>query len=178
MSERRFKASVNCEHRETLTIIMARVPVGGGTVVITPKEDVDLRNLAGGLNEWATAPGGCGVDVNVWAEIPYGDYARRLWAASTSVVDVFPFRVPANGLVHIAMSENGGQPWDRLLTISAVAGDLDAPIRSQGKVPDLWIGATTEWPAGTLLYANTILMQEPTVPNSSGTGISAVWPAP
>ncbi len=179
MSDKRFNASVNCRHRSTLTQVMARVPAGGGNLVLTAEEDKDIRDLAGALNYWATQPGGCDIELSVADEILFGDFERKFFYAKTEIIHVFPFRMQAHGIAHIATSENGGQPWDRLMTLSTVAGDMSSPIRSQGKLPDLYFSpASTGWPAGTMLYANNVLTQEPTVPNSSRSGFSVVWPAP
>lgn len=179
MSAKRFPASVNCAHRATLTQIMARVPTGGGAVTIDALEDANLRDLAGALNYWATQPGGCdspAYPVDIQPEIVYGDYSRKVFAASHEVVTAFPFRMPANGTTHVATAEYAGQPWLRLMTVSTVPGDMDAPMRSAGKNPDIYI-APGDFPAGTLLYANNILTDAP-IPGASGSGFSIVWPAP
>lgn len=178
--DKRFPASINCRHRALLTQVMAGVPVGGGAVVISPEQDSALRDLAGALNYWATQPGGCDspqYPVAIQPTIAIGDYGRKLYTGATDVVVAFPFTMPAAGLLHMAASEFSGQPWARLLTVSTIAGDLDSPHRSAGKVPDLYLTAGVEYPAGTPLFANNILTEQPTVPNSSGSGFSIVWPA-
>lgn len=176
MSDKRFPASVNCLHRATLTQLMARVPTGGGTVTIDALEDANLRNLAGALNYWATQPGGCdsaAYPVDEQPMIAAGDYSRKSFVASHEVVTAFPFVMPATGTIHLCASEFQGSPWARLLTISTIAGDMDAPIRSAGKVPDIYLTAG-DFPAGTLLYANNVLTEAP-IPGSSGSGFSIVW---
>ena len=111
--------------------------------------------------------------VDVQPAIAAGDYSRKSYVASHDVVTAFPFLMPASGTIHLAASEFQGQPWARLLTVSTTAGDMDAPIRSAGKVPDVYLTAG-DFPASTLLYANNLLTEQP-IPGSSGSGFSIVW---
>lgn len=114
--------------------------------------------------------------VDIQPEIAAEDYGRKLFTASHEVVTAFPFRMPALSAgesLHLAASEFQGQPWARLLTVSTVAGDMDAPIRSAGKVPDIYLHPG-DFPPGTLLYANNLLTETP-IPGSSGSGFSIVW---
>lgn len=172
----RFNASILFGHQTLLSNVMGRVQASGGAVLaLTEAEFRGMSDLAGALNYWA-AQAAPTFPVDRQPEIPYGDYSRKLYAASNSAIVVFPFTMPASGLVHLAASEFQGQPWARLLTVSMVSGDLDSPVRSQGKVPDVYITAGVEFPPGTLLYANTILTEDP-LPGSTGSGFSIVWPA-
>lgn len=176
---KRFPASLNCAHRATLVNLMGRVPLGGGSVVIGADEDKALRDLAGAIDYYAAQPGGCdspSYPVDMKPEILQGDYSRKLWQATADVIVVFPFKLPPTGTIHIAQSEFNGQPWARLMTISTTPGDLSAPVQSAGKTPDIYLTGGIDFPAGVLLYANTILTDVPTVPNSGGSGISIVWP--
>lgn len=186
MSDKRFDASINCNHRNTLTVVMSRVPVGGGSVSITPAEDTQLRDLAGALNYWATQPGGCDgsqYPLEMQPEIMYGDFDRKTFVAYPDRITVFPFRVPTgpfigpNGaLLRMAASEYQGQPWDRLLSVSATPGDMQGFLTCAGKAPDVFGYVGVEFTPGALLYVNMILTQTPTVPNSSGSGFSILWP--
>lgn len=110
--------------------------------------------------------------VDMQSQIAAFDYSRKLFAASENVITVFPF-VMTDKVIHLATSEFQGQPWARLLTVSTTAGDITAPIRSAGKVPDVFV-SPAEFPAGTMLYANNLLT-EPPISGSSGSGFSIVW---
>lgn len=167
----RFDCSIKRGHQTMLANVVGRMQAGQ-VFVPTAQELKDLGDLAGQLNKCASE---VFLPTNIHPEISFGDYDRRLFAASTEVIDVFPFRIVA-GTSHIGLSEYQGQPWTRLMTVSTVPGDLYSAIRSEGKAPDIFISGNVEFPIGTPLYINTILTQEPTVPNSSGSGISIVWP--
>ena len=145
----------------------------GAPAVPTAQELADGGNLAGALNYWAgqAAPP---LPVDIQPEIAYGDYSRKVFAASKGVVTAFPFRMPAHGTTHVAAAEYAGQPWLRLMTVSMIAGDLTGPMRSAGKNPDIYI-AQGDFPVGTLLYANNVLTDD-AIPGSTGTGFSVVWP--
>lgn len=187
MADKRFTASLNCRHRVTLTNVMGRAPVGGGTVTLTAQEDKDLRDMAGAVNQAAAAPGGCDgpqYPVDIQAEIAIGDFSRKTFSAYPDRITSFPFRVPAgpftgpNGaLLRMSASEFQGQPWARTLSVSATAGDLAGFLTSNGKAPDVSGHVGIEFQEGALLFANMILTDAPTVPNSSGSGFSIVWPA-
>lgn len=190
MSDQRFSASVNCRHRNILTTVMARVPVGGGSVIIAPEEDKDLRDLAGALNYWATQPGACSggpVTIDMQPEIMYGDNSRKLFTQYKDRVTVFPFRVPngpfvgPNGpLMYMSAAEFQGAPLMRRMVISDVAGDIDtvpvgSPLRSDGKQPTVYFKAGVEVPLGALMYVNLIATED-FIPGQSGSGFSISWP--
>lgn len=52
---KRFDASIKWEHADLLTWIDARIPAGGGAVMIFPHEVDELGNLAGNLNKFRKA---------------------------------------------------------------------------------------------------------------------------
>lgn len=182
---KRFPASINCEHRSVLSYVMDRTPVGGGvSIVLTAAEDLALRQLAGALNDWATRPGGCDQALMEHAEIPAGDYNRRLFSQEVGVIDVFPFRVPpppygASGVLYMSASENpsiaGAAPWLRRMTVSVAAGDMTAPLFSDAKQPSIYVRPGVDFQVGTLLFCNLLLTEQAT-PGTTGTGFSIVWP--
>lgn len=166
----RFTASIKWSHADEVSALYFRAKNGDRT--LTDADIALLGNFAGALN---SARAAAGPTIDVRDPIPFGDYERRFWYARTDVITVFPFTMPATGLLHICDSENSGQPWLRLMTVSTTPGDLSAPIRSAGKVTDIYLTGGVEFPPGTPLFANTTLTEEPSIPNSSRSGISIVW---
>lgn len=124
---------------------------------------------------------------DIWGEIAYGDFSRKVFAASSSIVTAFAFRTPTgpfvgpNGsLLRMSVSENpsiGGAPYLRQLAISRVPGDMVGLLpQNIGKETALNAHIGIEIPAGELLYANSILTQYGE-PGTTGSGFSIVWPA-
>lgn len=174
----RFDASVKRGHQVTLSNVMGRLQAGS-QFVLTPQEFTDLSDLAGALNYWAAqAPAD---PTTMHAEIPAGDYGRREFAQAVGVVDVFPFRVPpppygaSGGVMYMSASEFRGDPWLRRLTVSTVPGDMNAALASDSKQPTVYLTAGVDFPVGTLLYANLLLLEQAT-PGTTGSGFSIVWP--
>lgn len=174
----RFDASIKRGHQVTLSNVMGRLQAGS-LFSLTPQEFTDLSDLAGALNYWAAQVPE--TPINVHPEIAVGDFSRKTWQASAAIIDVFPFRMPAppyangTGLFYMSAAEYQGDPWLRRLTVSPVAGDMDADLASDGKQATLHLQAGTDFPAGTLLYANLLLL-EPAPPGTAGSGFSIVWP--
>ena len=135
----------------------------------------------------APAPPPAALPYDVWGEIAYGDYSRKVFAASSTVVTAFAFRTPVgpfpgpNGaLLQMSAAENpsiGGTPWLRRLAISATPGDLVGlmPL-CIGKETMLSARVGVEIPAGAMLYANTIIVED-APEGTTGTGFSITWPA-
>lgn len=178
MMDDRFDASIKRGHQVTLSNVMGRLQAGN-TFALTPQEFTDLSDLAGALNYWAAQVPE--TPMTMHAEIPVGDFGRRTWQASAGIVDVFPFRVPSppyangTGLFYMSAAEYQGDPWLRRMTVSPVAGDMDAGLSSDGKQTTIHLLAGTDFPAGTLLYANLLLLEDaPT--GTAGSGFSIVWP--
>lgn len=168
----RFDASVKRGHQVTLSNVMGRLQAGS-VFTLTPQELADLSALAGALNYWAAQVPSCAT--NLHDEIPRGDYSRKTWQASVGVVDVFPFVMPATGPTYCSAAEYDGQPWMRRLTVSTVPGDMDASHASDGKQATIFLDAGLDFPAGTRLYANLLLLED-APPGTAGTGFSIVWP--
>ena len=124
---------------------------------------------------------------DVWGEIQYGDFGRKVFAASSTVVTAFAFRTPVgpftgpNGaLLQMSAAENpgpGGSPWLRRLAISATPGDMVGlmPL-CIGKETMLSARIGVEIPAGAMLYANMIIVED-APEGTTGTGFSITWPA-
>lgn len=177
MSER-FTASIKRGHQVTLSNVMGRLHAGS-IFSLSPQEYVDLSDLAGALNFWAAQSPAQEVDVQ--AEIPFGDFNRRLYVPDLRVI-AWPFRVPAKGTLKGSVSENpavGGSPWLRILTISAVPGNVstDALVYSRGKQATCFLDVGVEAQAGELLYFNSVI-DEDAPAGTTGSGFSIVWPAP
>ncbi len=174
----RFDASIKRGHQVTLSNVMGRLQAGN-VFSLTPQEFTDLSDLAGALNYWAAQVPE--TPLNMHGEIAVGDFVRRTWQASVGVIDVFPFRMPsppyANGTGQFYMSaaEFQGDPWLRRLTVSPVAGDMDAGLSSDGKQATLHLDARVDFSAGTLLFANLLLLED-APPGTAGSGFSIVWP--
>ena len=175
----RFDASIKRGHQEVLSNVMGRLHAGS-VFSLTPQEYIDLSDLAGALNYWAAQEPETPVAVH--AEIPAGDFDRHTWQAAPGVIDAFPFRVPAPPYhsasapaMKVSVAELGGDPWLRLMTISTVAGDMDASLRSEGKQTTIYLDAGVDFPIGTLLYANVLLLEN-APPGKAGSSINIVWP--
>lgn len=136
-NEQRFPATLACKHRGVLTVFMSRVPVGGGSVVMTPDEYAMLADMAGAINYWATQPGACGsgptppppgtecADDALQSTLAWGDYTRlesrkigpfgaNDWCISFVVPEGTTY--PAVG--YASAAEFDGQPWMRDMTLS------------------------------------------------------------
>lgn len=174
----RFDASVKRGHQVTLSNVMGRLQAGSA-FVLTPQEFTDLSDLAGALNFWAAQ--GTAYPKIMHDEIPAGDYGRREFAQTVGMVDVFPFRVPpppygaSGGVYYMSASEFRGDPWLRRLTVSTKPGDMDSPLAADSKQPTVYLQAGADFPVGTLLFANLLLLEQAT-PGTTGSGFSIVWP--
>lgn len=188
MSDKRFTASLNCRHRVTLTNVMGRAPVGGGTVTLTAQEDKDLRDMAGAVNQAAAAPGGCdsaALPVNQQPEIVYGDFGRKVFNVSQKYVVAFPFRVPTgpfpgpNGPLMYMSSSDQGTPRMCLMVVSATPGDVSytpgSPLASQGKQVTIYANVGVDLSPGALLYANIVAVENAN-PEETSCGFSISWP--
>ena len=170
----RFPASIRRHHQVVMSNVMGRLQAGN-VFALTPQEFTALSDLAGALNYWAAQTPEYPVDIQ--PEIAGGDFSRKLFSASNEIVTAFPFRAPAAGYVYMSAAEYGGQPWLRKLSISTTAGDMDGPVTVQGKETMAGFTVDAEFPAGTLLYANCVLV-DAAPPGTTGSGFSIVWPAP
>jgi hypothetical protein len=178
----RFDASIKRGHQVTLSNVMGRLQAGS-QFTLTPQEFTDLSDLAGALNYWAAQA--VSLPKILHDDIPAGDYTRRLFSQAVGVVDVFPFRVPgppygaSGSTFYMSASENpsipGAAPWLRRLTVSTKPGDMDAALSSDSKQPTVYLQAGVDFPVGTILYANLLLLEDAT-PDTTGSGFSIVWP--
>lgn len=174
----RFPAHIRRYHQEVMSNVMGRLQAGA-TFNLTPQEYTALSDLAGALNYWAAQA--VSLPKILHDDIPAGDYGRREFAQSVGVVDVFPFRVPpppygaSGGTFYMSASEFRGDPWLRRLTVSTVAGDMDAALASDSKQPTVYLQAGIDFPVGTILFANLLLLEDAT-PGTTGSGFSIVWP--
>jgi hypothetical protein len=173
----RFPASIRRHHQQVMSNVMGRLQAGA-TFNLTPQEYTALSDLAGALNYWAAQSPY--LPTNTHSTIARGDYVRREWQASVGVVDVFPFVHPGTpfangtGTYYMSVAEYGGSPWLRRLSVSDVAGDMDSKFSSDGKQATVYV-QPGDFPVGTLLYANILLLEEaPT--GAAGSGFSIVWP--
>lgn len=169
----RFAASIRRYHQQVMSNVMGRVQQGQ-VFALTPQEYTALSDLAGALNYWAAQVPD---DVQVQAEIPAGDFARRLYSPGRSII-AWPFRAPAAGLLYGSASEYRGDPWLRILTISRTAGDVStSALRyDRGKQPTCYLQAD-DVQSGELLYFNSVI-DEDSPAGTTGSGFSIVWPAP
>lgn len=170
----RFPASIRRHHQVVMSNVMGRLQAGS-VFALTPQEFVALSDLSGALNYFAAQSPEYPVDTQ--PEIAAGDFARKTFAGSRETVTAFPFRVPANGLLYGSVSEFGGSPWLRTLTIARTAGDVSASaiLYSRGKQATCYLTTGVEAQPGELLYFNTII-EEDAPPGTTGSGFSIVWP--
>ena len=169
----RFSASIRRYHQQVMSNVMGRIQ-NGQVFALTPQEYTAMSDLAGALNYWAAqAPD----DVQIQAEIPAGDFARRLYTPGLAIF-AWPFRAPASGLLYGSASEYAGDPWLRILTISRTAGDVStgALVYDRGKQATCYLQEGVAVP-GELLYFNS-LIDEAAPTEKTGSGFSIVWPAP
>lgn len=175
----RFQASIKRGHQVTLSNVMGRLQAGS-IFSLTPQEYIDLSDLAGALNYWAAqAPE---TPVAVHAEVHAGDFGRQVFTATPGVIDAFPFRVPGPPYASAnapefkcSVAEFGGGAFLRRMVVSTVAGDMTGPFTSQGKQTTIYLRAGLDFPVGTLLYANTEILETPP-PGDGGSSFNVVWP--
>lgn len=173
-----FPAQVRRGHQAVLSNFVGRLQQGM-PVVPTASELTDLGNLAGGLNYWAAQTPASQIEMQ--AEIPYGDYARRLYVPEHRIF-VFPFRADSRARhIYGSASENpavGGQPVLRVLTVSRTPGDLSpsAITWTRGAEAGFHLTPGVEAAEDELLYVNTMIDAD-YPPGTSGSGFSIVWQA-
>lgn len=179
-----FPANLNCKHATLLSSVVGRMQAGQ-PYTPTQEELVELGNLAGAINMWANVPGSPCITqtLQMMPPIAIGDFSRKTFTAQNGVITVFPFTVPngpPGGLLYASASEFQGDPYMRKMTLSLEAGDMQAPLSSNGKQPTIYgnIAAAPNAPGlqpGATMYFN-IETTEPIRPGYGGTGFSIVWP--
>lgn len=152
----RFDASILYGHQQVLSNFVGRLQAGEA-VVPTAQELLDLGNLAGALNYWASlAPppaAVCGPD-DLQVSIPWGDYDRRttnqigpFGENRIAVQFVVPPAVvgPFSSSGYFSVAEFQGPPWPRHLTLSRFACDFRSvdPTGVAGPVAESYGKQTT-----------------------------------
>lgn len=172
----RFEASIRRHHQEVLSHVMGRLQAGA-SVVLTAQEHVALSDLSGALNYCRLQADNAPTEYQ--GEIPFGDYARRVYRPERSIY-AWSFTVPERGLLYGSAAENpevGGGPALRILTISRILGDVStgALVYSRGKQATCYLTAGVEAQPGEQLFFNSVIDEDVALA-ATGSGFSIVWP--